>query len=191
MTKLDKDSIETLHNHGICFATKTIKIEGEIDEGLANDVLANLHLLDQMTGEITLLLTSNGGCVTSGFKIYDAIKLCKNYVRIIAYGEVASMATVIFQAADEGRRFMAPNSYLMLHEGDSESEGKRKDRKQWERLHEWQEKRTMDIYWNKVKEKKPRARRNVFEAKVYDSDWILLPKEAIEQGLADEIIEKY
>jgi ATP-dependent Clp endopeptidase proteolytic subunit ClpP len=191
MTKLDKDLIESFHNEGIYPPTKTIKIEGEIDDDLASKTLANLHLLDQVTGEITILLSSNGGCVTAGFKIYDAIKACKNYVRIIAYGEVASMATVIFQAADEGRRFMATNAYLMLHEGDTEVEGKKRDRKAWERLYEWQEKNCMNIYWEKVKEKKPRAKRNVFENKVNDSDWILFPKEAIEQGLADEIIEKY
>jgi ATP-dependent protease ClpP protease subunit len=191
MTKLDKDLIGTFHSEGIYPPTKTIKIEGEIDADLASKTLANLHLLDQVTGEITILLSSEGGCVTAGFKIYDAIKACKNYVRIIAYGEVASMATIILQAADEGRRFMALNSYLMLHEGDTELEGKKKDRKVWERLYEWQEKNCMDIYWNKVKEKKPRAKRFVFESKVNESDWILFPKEAIQQGLADEIIEKY
>ena len=191
MTKLDKDIIEIFHDNGLCLTTKTVRVEGEIDEELAGKTLANLHLLDQMTGEITIILSTNGGCVTAGFKIYDAIRACKNHVKIIAYGEVASMGTIIFQAADDGRRYMAPNSYLMLHEGDTELEGKKKDRKEWERLYEWQEKRCMDIYWTKVKEKKPRARRSVFERKVNEKDWILLPKEAIEQGLADSIIEKY
>lgn len=189
-TKLS-EVIEAFHDYGICITTKTITIDGEIDDDLADRTLANLHILDQMAGDITILLSSPGGCVSAGFKIYDAIRAAKNHVRIISYGEVASMATIVFQAADTGRRFMTPNSYLMLHEGEGERGGSEKTMAAWRKLHEWQFKNMMNVYWTKVKEKKPRAKKHVFENKVLTSDWILFPKEAIEQGLCDKIIESY
>ena len=114
----------------------------------------------------------------------------KNFVRIIAYGEVGSMASVIFQAADTGRRFMMPNSYLMLHEGESGTVGKKKDRKEWNRLLNFQDKRCIEMYMDKINEKKSTYTLKQLEAKL-DKDWILLPEEAIDWGLADQVLETY
>lgn len=185
-----KDSISIFQDKAICYETKTIKIFGEIDSDMKDIVISNLHILDQKTGEVTILLSSEGGCVTSGLDIVDAIRAMKNHVRIITYGEVSSMASVIFQAADQGKRYMMPNSYLMLHEGSASLSGKKKDRKEWERLQEWQEKICVDLYLKKIKEQKKRFTRSQLLAKL-DKDWVLLPKEAIEYGLADEILETY
>jgi len=185
----NKESIELFHDYGVCYETKTIKCFGEINKERRDQVISNLHLLDQKTGEVTILLSSEGGCVQSGLEIIDAIRAMKNLVRIIAYGEVSSMASVIMQAGD--RRCMMPNSFLMLHEGEAELKGKRKDRKEWGKLQEHQEKVTIDLYYDRIKEKKPRYGKKKFIDKVEDKDWILLPKEAVELGLADEILETY
>lgn len=185
-----QDSIDPFHDKGICYDSKTIKIFGEIDKEMKDRTISNLHLLDQKSGEVTILLSSEGGCVTSGLDIIDAIRAMKNVVRIIAYGEVSSMASVIFQAADPGKRYMMPNSYLMLHEGGASLSGKRKDRKEWERLQEWHEKTCIDLYLKKIKEKKKRFTKSQLLDNL-DRDWVLFPKEAIEYGLADEILETY
>lgn len=185
-----QDQIDKFHDYDICFATKTCKIFGDIDKDMKNSTISNLHLLDQSTGEVTILLSSGGGNVSDGLDIVDAIRAMKNYVRIIAYGEVGSMASVIFQAADTGRRFMMPNSYLMLHEGESGTVGKKKDRKEWNRLLNWHDKRCIDMYMDKIKEKKPKYTLKLLDAKL-DKDWILFPEEAIQWGLADKVLETY
>jgi ATP-dependent Clp protease protease subunit len=191
MSEKIKEVVEAFHDNHVCIPTKTLKIFGDIDEEIKDRTISNLHLLDQVTGEITILLSSGGGSVNEGLAIVDAIRAAKNFVRIICYGEVASMATVILQAADTGRRYMTPNSYLMLHEGEGGQTGKARDRKAWQRIEDWQEKTCIDMYWNKIIEKKPHSDRKKFEKKVNDSDWLLTPEEAIEQGLADTIIGEY
>jgi ATP-dependent Clp endopeptidase proteolytic subunit ClpP len=186
-----KDTISDFHDEGICFETKTIKIFGHIDSSMKDRTISNLHVLDQMSGEVTILLSSDGGDVNEGLAIIDAIRAMKNNVRIIAYGGVESMASVIFQSADEGCRFMMPNSYLMLHHGTSGVVADNPDSKiQWEKLQKYQDNKCIDIYLGKIKEKKPRFTREKLLTEL-KKDWIIFPKEAIELGLADSILEVY
>lgn len=181
-----KDSIEQFHEYGVYYDTKTIEIFGEIDEEMKKRVVRNLHILDQKTGAITILLSSEGGSVDQGLEIVDTIKCMQNYVNIIATGEVSSMASVIFQAGD--KRIMRTNSYLMLHEGEASLKGKQKDMEQWKKLQDWHEKYCIDLYLSRIKEKKPRYTRKKLLEEI-DKDWVILPKEAIALGLADEIKE--
>ena len=185
-----KEHFEDFHDRHVCFATKTIKMFGDINAEMKDRTITNLHLLDQTTGEITILLSSEGGCVTQGLEIYDEIRLLKNYVKIICSGEIASMATIILQAADKGRRFLKKNSYFLLHEGESERSGNEETMKQQKKFHDWQENTCIDIYWKKIKEKKPRyTRKSLVERIKSGHDEYLLPKEIIELGLADEILD--
>jgi ATP-dependent Clp protease protease subunit len=100
------------------------------------------------------------------------------------------MGTVIFQAADKERRFMMKNSYLLLHEGESELSGKEKDIKAQKRLQTWQEERCIDIYYNKIRETRPKYPKNAL-TKNLDKEWYLFPEEAVEAGLADKILDHY
>lgn len=187
----DRNSvIQLFHDYGIYYPSKTIEIEGEITQELASQVLKNLHTLDRTESQVTIFLTSPGGDVDAGFKIYDAIRAMKANVRIIGYAGIESMASVIFQAADDDNRFLMPNSFLMLHEGESEMKGSKKDREQYKRLNEWQENRCLDIYLQKIKEKKPRYTKDKL-IQALDKDWIVLPEEAVKIGLADRILETY
>ena len=185
-----QDQIGTVHDNSICHSTKTMWLLGSIDREQRDKALYNLHALDQQSGEVTIVMSSDGGSVSYGLDIVDAIRAMKNFVRIIAYGEVASMASVIFQAADTGRRFMMPNSYLMLHEGESGTVGKKKDRKEWNRLLNWHDKKCIEMYMEKITEKKKNYTEKLLENKL-DKDWILFPEEAIEWGLCDKILETY
>lgn len=191
MSEKLKDNIEVFHDYGIYYPTKSIEIFGDIDEAMKIRVIKNLHSLDAVSGMITIFISSEGGEVEQGLAIYDAIRASKNEVRTIAYGGVSSMASVIFQAADSNKRYMTPNSYLMIHEGEQETKGSFKDRKAWEKLIVHQEEVCNRIYLNKIKEKKPRYSITKFKDEFLDHDKILLPKDAIEYGLADEIIEIY
>lgn len=186
-----KDSISDFHSEDICFESKTIKIFGHIDSVMKDKTISNLHILDQMSGEVTIFLSSDGGDVNEGLAIIDAIRAMKNSVRIIAYGGIESMASVIFQSADEGNRFMMPNSYLMLHHGTSGVVADNPDSKeQWERLQKYQDERCIDLYLSKIKQKKPRYTREKLLTEL-KKDWIIFPKEAVELGLADSILEVY
>ena len=182
-----EDHIDKFHDYGIYLPTRTIEIFGEIDEEMATKVIRNLHILDNTKeGTVTIKLMSEGGCVTSGLAIYDAIRAMKNYVRVICYGNVESMATVVLQAGDE--RLMTPDSYLMIHEGHQETKVHPKNKKRWDDFIEILDKRCLDIYLEKIKQKKPRfTRKKLQDLLVFDT--ILQPKQVIELGLADKLIE--
>lgn len=182
-----QENLGMFHDYDIYVPTKTIFLTGEITEEKKDRFIKNLHILDSTSGRITVKLSSEGGCVVEGLAIYDAIRYCKNYVRVIGIGEVASMATIILQAGDE--RMLYRNSYLMIHEGESGTKGRRGDRKAWDGLLNHLEKVSTDIYLDKIKQKKPRFDLKKLD-KLMEYDRIMLPKEALDFGLADTIIEE-
>src|SRR5690606_31214680 len=102
-----KDNIGEFHSNGLFLPTKTIVITGSVDEDMLDKHLKNIHILDQFEGTINIKLYTDGGEICVGRALYDAIKECKNLVRITCYGEVASCGTIILMAADE--RVMMPN----------------------------------------------------------------------------------
>lgn len=181
------DLVELFHERGIYIPTKTIRMTGDVDQDMFDQALANLHSLDSKTGDITIKLMTDGGCLASARGIYDLIRGCKNRVRIICYGEVSSAGTVILQAADT--RIMASNSKIMIHVG---SEGIASDHpRNVDALyteHRIDEKWLEDVYLAKIKEKKKRFTRKQMKD-VLTWDKYMSPKEALELGLIDEIGE--
>jgi ATP-dependent protease ClpP protease subunit len=184
MSEKLKDSLSQFHDNGVYSPTRTLKLYGEIDLESQESFVTNFHALDQTTGIITILLSSEGGCVGAGLAIYDEIRASKNLVRIICQGEVASMATVILQAGDE--RIMRPNSYLMIHMGEQATSGHPISKKEWDRHTEIQDNICNMIYLKKIKEKKQRFSKNRL-TKLIEHDKILTPDEAVSLGLADKI----
>ena len=182
------NNIDLFHEFDIYYPSKTITLFGEINQESRDKFIKNLHSLDESSGEITILISSEGGDVEEGLSIYDYIASSRNIINIICIGGVCSMATVILQAASEGKRFMYPNSYLMIHEGTQGTIDHPKNREQWERLNKIYSTKCEDIYLTKIKEKKPKfSRTKLKELLLFDT--ILTPKEAIDLGLVDGIIE--
>lgn len=177
--------IDQVHEKGLDMRTRTIFLQGDIDEDIYEQFSRNMHLLEKGTGEITIKMCSSGGYVSFGWGIYDLIKTSKHFIRVIVETKCESMATVIIQAADE--RVMHQNSRMMLHIG---SEGYSEDHveniKRWRQWSEKDENKTQQIYLKRVKEKKPRfTKKKLQELLTFDT--ILTPKEVVDLGLADKI----
>lgn len=180
--------IDFFHNYDIHLESRTITICDEVDDSLFKRVLKNINLLSQTEGDITILLYGPGGDVTACRAIYDTINLCKNYVKIIGYGEIASASTIIMMAGDERR--MTPNSKLMVHIGESamnynhpknieEHYHNMKDDNAW----------MEDIYLRRIKEVKPRyTRQQLQDLLVWDK--YIKPSEALDLGLITHIWEE-
>jgi ATP-dependent protease ClpP protease subunit len=102
------------------FDRRVVYISGEVDSTLAHKTIMALEALDQVDGEIRIVLNSDGGNEQDGYAIYDAITMCRNRVDIDGYGNVMSIAAAIFQAGDERR--LAPNASFMIHHGTTPAE---------------------------------------------------------------------
>ena len=97
---------------------RIIFLGGEIDDHLANLIIAQLLFLDSEDPEkdIFLSINSPGGVVTGGLAIYDTIQHLKAPVSTICVGQAASMGAVLLAAGAAGKRFSLPNSRIMIHQ---------------------------------------------------------------------------
>ena len=97
---------------------RIIFIGSDIDDDLANSVIAQLLLLDQKdsTRDIKLYINSCGGVVTAGMAIYDTMQYIKADVVTVCVGMAASMAALLMSSGTKGKRLVLPNSRLMIHE---------------------------------------------------------------------------
>lgn len=179
-----QSDFDILIEHGIDIRGRTIYLTGEINEERADKFIKLIKYLDKTAGDITVILNSEGGCVTSGFAIYDTIKACRNEVTIKVYGCAMSMGSIILQAGD--RRIIGVNGRVMIHKGaitlDDHVTNVEKAVKESKDL----EVIMTDIYLEKIKEVKHSFRRSQIE-KMMEFDSYLSSAKALELGLVDEI----
>ena len=104
---------------------RIIFLGGPINDAVANTVIAQLLFLESQDPkkEIKLYINSPGGSVTAGFAIYDTMQFVKCDVSTICVGMAASMGAVLLAAGKKGRRFVLPNSEVMLHQVMGGAEG--------------------------------------------------------------------
>lgn len=96
---------------------RIIFISGEIDDDLSNAVIGQLLFLDSKSNEdINIYINSPGGSITAGMAIYDTINYIKSDVSTICVGMAASMASVLLASGTKGKRYILPNSEVMIHQ---------------------------------------------------------------------------
>lgn len=104
---------------------RIIFLGGQINDGMANTVIAQLLLLEHEDPkkDIKLYINSPGGSVTAGLAIYDTIQLIKPDVSTICVGLAASMGAVILASGAKGKRIALPNAEMMIHQVMGGAEG--------------------------------------------------------------------
>lgn len=90
----------------------------EIDDAAANIVIAQLLFLEATDPDkdIYIYINSPGGSVSSTIAIYDTIQYIKPDVSTICIGMAASGAALILASGAKEKRFVLPNSRIMLHQ---------------------------------------------------------------------------
>jgi ATP-dependent Clp protease protease subunit len=89
-----------------------------IDDYVANLVIAQLLFLqmEDKDKDINVYINSPGGSVTAGLAIYDTMQFIKCDVATYCVGQAASMGAVLLAAGRKGKRFVLPNSRVMIHQ---------------------------------------------------------------------------
>ena len=96
---------------------RIVFISGEIDDNLANRVIAELLYLDSTGNEdINIYINSPGGSVSAGMAIYDTMNFVKSDVSTICLGMAASMGAFLLSSGKKGKRYALPNSEIMIHQ---------------------------------------------------------------------------
>jgi ATP-dependent Clp protease protease subunit len=97
---------------------RIIFLGDEVDDELANSIMAQLLLLDSENSEkdIMLYINSPGGSITAGMAIFDTMQLIKSDVSTICLGEAASMGAFLLSAGTKGKRMALPSARIMIHQ---------------------------------------------------------------------------
>ncbi len=97
---------------------RIIMLSGEIEDGMASIVVAQLLFLEAEDPEkdIYLYINSPGGVITSGLSIYDTMNYIKPDVCTICIGQAASMGAFLLSSGAKGKRYSLPNSRIMIHQ---------------------------------------------------------------------------
>ena len=89
-----------------------------VDDYVANLVIAQLLFLqmEDKDKDVNVYINSPGGSVTAGLAIYDTMQFIKCDVATYCVGQAASMGAVLLSAGTKGKRFVLPNSRVMIHQ---------------------------------------------------------------------------
>ncbi|MGD1864550.1 MAG: ATP-dependent Clp protease proteolytic subunit [Phormidesmis sp.] len=100
------------------FRERIIFLTEEVDDGIANAIVAYMLYLDSEdnTKPIYLYINSPGGSVTAGMAIYDTMQYIKSEVVTICVGLAASMGAFLLNAGSNGKRLALPHSRIMIHQ---------------------------------------------------------------------------
>lgn len=157
----------------------------EIDDATANTIIAQLLFLEATDPDkdIYIYINSPGGSVSSTIAIYDTIQYIRSDVSTICIGMAASGAALILASGTKGKRFVLPNSRIMMHQPLGGARGQVTDIE----IQTRELKRIKDTI-NKIL---TRHSGQKYEKVVKDTDrdFYMSAQESKEYGLVDEVIK--
>lgn len=165
---------------------RIVMLSGEIDDGVASSIVAQLLFLEAEDPEkdIYLYINSPGGVITSGYSIYDTMNYIKPDVSTICIGQAASMGAFLLSAGTKGKRFALPHSRIMIHQPLGGARGQATDieiqAKEIIRIKEEINK----ILANNTGQSLAKISKDT------DRDFYMSAKEAVEYGIIDKVLEK-
>jgi ATP-dependent Clp protease protease subunit len=104
---------------------RIVFIGTEIDDGVANVVMAQLLHLESVSPdlEISLYINSPGGSFSALTAIYDTMQFIRPNVATTCMGQASSAAAVLLAAGARGRRAVLPHAKVLLHQPSSQAQG--------------------------------------------------------------------
>jgi len=163
---------------------RVIFMVGQVEDYMANVIVAQLLFLesDNPDKDISIYINSPGGSVTAGMAIYDTMQFIKPNVSTLCIGQAASMGAFLLTAGHPGKRFVLPNSRVMIHQPSAGFQGQATD---------------IDIHAREILSIKDRMNRLMAQhcgqtvEKVKEDterDRFLNAEESVEYGLVDRIV---
>lgn len=157
-----------------------------INDHVANIMVAQLLFLasEDSEKEINIYINSPGGLVTAGLAIYDTMQYMKCPIVTTCVGMAASMAAVLLCAGTPGKRFVLPNSRVMIHQPLGGAYGQASDIE----IQAREMKKTKDKLISIISKHTNKP----FEQVTVDCDrdYYLNAEEAVSYGLADRVVTR-
>ncbi len=167
---------------------RKIFLWGQVDDKTMKDCTEKLLYLEwDKPGEpITFYINTPGGSITAGMACYDTMQLISSPITVVVTGMAASMGSILLCGADKGERLVYPHSRILIHQpliggrmiavaSDIHIQAQ-----EMERLRDELNRILADASGQPLEKIEQDT----------DRDFFLTAKEAIEYGLADEIVDK-
>jgi len=163
---------------------RIVFVTDEIEDPMANLVVAQLLFLqnENADADISVYVNSPGGHITAGLAIYDTMQFVGCDVRTYCIGQAASMAAVLLAGGTKGKRFLLPNSRILIHQPLGGARGTATD------IHiQAEEILRLRTRLNEILARHSGQPLERIEEDV-DRDRFMSAQEAVQYGLADQII---
>ena len=167
---------------------RIIMLDTDVNEHSASLIVAQLLFLESEDAnkDILFYINSPGGVVTAGMAIYDTMQFIKPDVSTIVMGQACSMGSLLANAGAVGKRMILTNARHMIHQPSGGAGGQATD---------------MEIQVTEILKMKKNltqiyvdhnSKGKIFEelSKDMERDNFMSAQEAVDYGLADEIITK-
>jgi ATP-dependent Clp protease protease subunit len=104
------------------FEERIIFLGVQVDDASANDVMAQLLVLESEDPDrdILMYINSPGGSFTSLMAIYDTMQFVRPDIQTYCLGQAASAAAVLLAAGTPGKRHALPNARILIHQPSME-----------------------------------------------------------------------
>ena len=157
----------------------------DVNSHTANLVVAQLLFLahEDPKKDIKLYINSPGGSVYDGLAIIDTMNFIEPDVQTIGIGLQASMGAMLLSCGAKGKRFVLPNSRIMIHQPSSGTEGKITDQEIALKEGIFLKKRLAEIFAKNTGKDLKTVEKDM------DRDNWMSAEEAKAYGIVDEIVE--
>jgi ATP-dependent Clp protease protease subunit len=171
---------------------RTVALFGDVDEDKAGDLCMGLLMLTDMKEDpppydpITFYISSYGGSADEMFSIYDMMTITKAKCEIhtIGLGKIMSAATLLLASGTKGKRKIGRHCRVMIHAVAAGSAGE---------LHNIENevktiKHIQELYIKALSKETNMTSRTIQKLLDRKVNVYLTAEEAVEYGIADEII---
>jgi ATP-dependent Clp protease protease subunit len=165
---------------------RIIFVTGEVEDTMASLVCAQLLFLEAENPkkDIYLYINSPGGVVTAGLSIYDTMNYVQPDVATFCMGLAASMGSLLLTAGAKGKRYCLPNAQILVHQPSGGFRGQATDIEIHAREILKLRARLNDIYVRHTGQPLEKVEATL------ERDNFLSPKEAMDFGLIDQVVDK-
>jgi ATP-dependent Clp protease protease subunit len=163
---------------------RIVFLGAEVEASSANLIVAQLLFLEaeDPDSDVRLYLNSPGGDAYAGLAIYDAMQYVKPDVQTYCVGMAMSAAAMLLAGGAPGKRFVLPNSKVMIHQGSGGFRGTPSDIQIAAR-------EILSLTRRYAEVIALHAGRDVEQVvRDIDRDRFLDPQEAVEYGVADSVL---
>lgn len=177
---------------------RIIMLDTDVSEHSASLIVAQMLFLEAENPDKDILfyINSPGGSVTAGLAIYDTMQFIKCDVSTIVIGQAASMGSFLANAGAQGKRYVLPESRTMIHRVSSGTRGTGgsvhvQELEMEDNIRHLQESKRLNERLTQLYIKhntRGKTYEEMFETMKFDT--FLSAEQAVELGLADEVITK-